>query len=258
MRYLARPPSGIARLHVERLSDWVLGKFQGTLLILMTAVGLLLLITCGNVATLLLAQASARRHEMAVRMSAGAGPGRLLRQLLTESVLLSAAGGALGVLFAWQGVPAIIAVLPEYSVPHEAVIDVNGTVVLFTFAVSVITGILFGMAPALQLRKPEVREAMQWTAVRRVCSQPRRNHGDAPVDRWNTVFERPGAPSRFALVGMVGDEYFSTLRIPLLRGRVFSRHAGTAANDSSSPVAKGRLILGGARSGIVCLHYAVN
>ena len=149
------------KIGVKTLNDWLLGKFQGTLLILMAAVGFLLLIACGNVSILLLARANARRKEIAVRMALGAARSRLIRQFLTESILLALAGGLLGVLLAYRGVPAIVALMPEYSVPHEAFIRVNGIVVLFTFLISVATGILFGMAPALQLAKPDVRDAMQ-------------------------------------------------------------------------------------------------
>lgn len=149
------------QMSVTTLNDWLLGKFKGTLWILMSAVGLLLLIACGNVSILLLARANSRRKEVGVRISLGATQQRLVRQFLTESVLLAFAGGLLGVLLAYRGVPAIVALMPEYSVPHEAVIHVNGMVVLFTFIISVATGILFGMAPALQLAKPDVRDAMQ-------------------------------------------------------------------------------------------------
>ncbi len=149
------------KIRVQFLNDFLLGKFAGTLLILLVAVAFLLLIACGNVSILLLARASARQKEMAVRLSIGATGGRVLQQLLTEAVLLSLTGGLLGVLLAYKGVDAIVALMPQYSVPHEAAIAVNGPVVLFTFAVSVFTGILFGLAPALQLAKTDVNQAMQ-------------------------------------------------------------------------------------------------
>jgi predicted permease len=93
----------------------------------------------------------------------GAARHRVVRQLLTESVLLSLAGGIIGIGLAWVGVPLLVALMPEYSVPHEAAIQVNGAVVLFTFTIAVLTGILFGMAPAFQLAKTDVRDAMQDT-----------------------------------------------------------------------------------------------
>src|SRR5690606_6916554 len=96
----------------------------------------------------------------AVRLSLGASRGRVIRQLLTESIALASAGGLLGVLLAYRGVPALVALMPEYAVPHEAVIHVNGAVVLFSFALSVFAGTLFGMAPALQLAKSDLRGAI--------------------------------------------------------------------------------------------------
>ena len=148
-------------IHVQSLNDFLLGKFKGTLLILLVAVAFLLLIACGNVSILLLARATARQKEIALRLSLGATGARIVQQLLTESVLLSLTGGLLGVLAAYKGVDAIVALMPQFSVPHEAAIAVNGPVVLFTFAVSVFTGILFGLAPALQLAKSDVNQSMQ-------------------------------------------------------------------------------------------------
>jgi predicted permease len=149
------------KIHVQSLNDFLVGRFAGTLLILLASVGFLLLIACGNVSILLLARAATRQKEMAVRLSLGATSGRVMRQLLTESVLLSLTGGLLGVLMAYRGVDAIVALMPQYSVPHEAAIAVNGPVVLFTLAVSVFTGILFGFAPALQLVRTDVNQSMQ-------------------------------------------------------------------------------------------------
>ena len=149
------------RFASQRLNDWLLGKFKGTLLILMAAVAFLLLIACGNVSILLLARAGERQREIATRLSLGASRSRILRQLLTESVILSILGGIIGVLLAYRGVPAIVSLMPEYSVPHEAVIQVNSMVVLFTFVTSVLTGILFGMAPAVQLTQLDLRDPLQ-------------------------------------------------------------------------------------------------
>jgi predicted permease len=139
------------RTEFMSVNEGILGKFANTLLALLAAVGFLLLIACANIANLLLARASARQGEIAVRVALGAGRKRVIQQLLTESVMLSVTGGALGVALAYGGVEAVVALLPEYSVPHEAAIAINVPVLCFAMAVSVLTGILFGLAPALQL-----------------------------------------------------------------------------------------------------------
>jgi predicted permease len=156
-------PEGGFRTQLQSLNESIVGTFSKTLWILLAAVGCLLLIACGNVANLLLARGSTRQTEMAVRSSLGAGRGRIVRQLLTESLLLSLAGGTLGVIAAYKGVSAVAALLPNRSVPKEAVISVNLPVLVFSFGLCFLVALLFGLAPALQLSKPDVNEALKMT-----------------------------------------------------------------------------------------------
>ncbi len=149
------------KLHVVGLNEDFLKRLGGTLALLFSAVVLLLAIGCGNVSILLLARGTARQQEFAVRAALGATRARMVRQLLTESVILSVTGAALGVLLAYKAVTVIIALLPQYSFPHEAVIGVNLPVLLFSVGVALFTGIFFGMVPALQLSRPELSQVMQ-------------------------------------------------------------------------------------------------
>jgi predicted permease len=137
------------------------GEMKSGLQMLFAAVGFLLLIACANVANLQLARTTARAREIAVRMSIGAGRGRVLRQLLSESVLLSVSGGALGIWLAVGAIRVIVALMPEFYVPNEARITVNLYVLVFSFVVSVLTGILFGLTPALQCSRPDLAEALK-------------------------------------------------------------------------------------------------
>jgi putative ABC transport system permease protein len=133
----------------------------GTLALLFGAVGLLLAIGCGNVSILLLARGTARQHEFGVRAAVGASGFRILRQLLTESLLLALAGAVLGVFLAYASLGWIVARLPEYSFPHEADFRVNLTVLLFSVVLAVLTSVVFGLFPALQLAHPEISQTMQ-------------------------------------------------------------------------------------------------
>lgn len=141
--------------------DWLVRGFRPTLYTLAAAVSLLLLIACSNVANMLLARATAREKEMAVRSSLGATRWRLIRQLLMESLLLALGGAALGCLLSYGGIKALVTVIPDGAIPHEAVISLNVPVLLFSLGAAVFTALLFGLAPALQTVRRDVAEPLK-------------------------------------------------------------------------------------------------
>jgi len=171
-------PPNTFRLHVMGINEEFVQQLGGTLYLLFGAVTLLLLIGCGNVSILLLARATARRHEFAVRSAIGASRRRIVRQLLTESLLLSVSGAVAGVVLATLSLNTIVANLPESSFPHEASIHINLAVLLFSIAAAMGTGVLFGLWPALQLSRTEVSQVMQASARKMTGGvSGRRAHG---------------------------------------------------------------------------------
>jgi putative ABC transport system permease protein len=148
-------------VEIETLTNLVVGRFRTTLYIVLAAVGLLLLIGCGNVANLLLARATTREKEFAIRAALGAGRWRIVRQLLVESFLLAVSGALLGTFLAWGGLKSIVALMPERIIPEEAVIRLSLPVLLFTLCVSVLTAIVFGLAPALQVVRRDLNDPLR-------------------------------------------------------------------------------------------------
>ncbi|OLE84787.1 MAG: hypothetical protein AUG07_05855 [Acidobacteria bacterium 13_1_20CM_2_60_10] len=148
-------------VQIESLTNLVVGRFRTTLFIVLAAVGLLLLIGCGNVANLLLARATTREKEFAIRSALGANRWRLIRQLLVESLILAMGGAAVGTLLAWGGLKFLVALMPQQIIPAEAVIRLNTPVLVFTLCVAVLTALVFGLVPALKAARKDLNEPLR-------------------------------------------------------------------------------------------------
>jgi predicted permease len=170
--FRARFPNALgqnAGFTVQPVREMLVRNVQSSLFVLSGAVGFVLLIACANVANLLLARASARRREMAIRAAIGGSRGRIIRQLLTESVMLALAGGLCGLFFGWAGIRALLSIntadLPRVG-ENGGLVGVDWVVVLFTVLVSVATGILFGLIPALQSARTDLTTTLKESGVR--------------------------------------------------------------------------------------------
>jgi predicted permease len=293
---------------VQGLNDWVVKSISGTLYLLFGAVALLLAIGCGNVSILLLARGTSRQHELAVRSAIGAQRLRIVRQLLTEALLLASIGAALGVLTSFLMLAGFKVLLPRWAFAPEVSIRINLPVLLFSVAVALATGVLFGLWPALRLSRAQPGHAMQlntrvvkgsvggrraydllvagqigltllllalagfamegfvklmhkplgydphnilWVGLplhdgtytswagrgayfeqlrARIAAIPGvsmaaiSTSATPPQNVWNGRFEilgKPPAEEQLALIELVSPEFFATLRIPLMQGRIW-------------------------------------
>jgi putative ABC transport system permease protein len=160
------------RIHLVHMKAIAAGPWSGTLLMLFGAVGLLLVIGCANVSILLLARGSATMPELAIRAAIGASRSRIARQLFTESIVISCAGGLLGILLARIGVDLVPRLLPDGTFPAESVVRLSGPVLVFGAALAVLTSVLFGLWPALSLSHPELNQIRRIGASRPAGRMP--------------------------------------------------------------------------------------
>jgi predicted permease len=149
------------KISVRGLAETYTRDLKKTMVLLFGAVALLLAIGCGNVSILLLARGTARQHEFAIRSAVGASSSRIVRQLLTESLLLSLTGAGLGIFVAHQAIGFLVPRLPEYSYPYEADFHINFAVLFFSVGLALLSGIVFGLFPALQSARPQISQVMQ-------------------------------------------------------------------------------------------------
>jgi len=148
-------------VHVGTLGDSVVGRIRATLYTVLAAVGVLLLIACSNVATLMLARATTREKEFALRAALGAGRTRLIRLLIVESLALAMAGAALGLFLAWGGLKALVAALPQEVIPSESVVALNAPVLAVTLGLAVLTALVCGLVPGLESFRRDLSDPLR-------------------------------------------------------------------------------------------------
>jgi predicted permease len=199
-----------SKVDIRSLTYETTQNMGSTLYLLFGAVAMLLAIGCSNVSILLLARGTARQHEFAVRSAVGAGGFRIVRQLLTESLLLAISGTALGILLASRLLSLIVAWLPEGMFPRDVAIHINLPVLLFSVALALLSTVFFGLVPALQMAKPEISHIMQSGTKRTAGSvRGKRLHG--------TLVAAQIALTLLLLTaaGAAIDSFIRVLRIPL-------------------------------------------
>jgi putative ABC transport system permease protein len=198
------------KLELRNMSYRYMHELGSTLGLLFGAVGLLLAIGCGNVSILLLARGTARQQEFAVRSALGASGFRIVRQLLTEALLLALTGAGLGVVLSYRSLGWIVARLPEYSFPREADFHINIPVLFFSVGLALLTGVVFGLFPALQLARPQISQFIQ--------SSTRKVAGTVRGKQWHSVLIAGQIALTLLLMSAAGTAiqgFTRMMRIPL-------------------------------------------
>ena len=224
------------KVDVESLGYWTNHQIGGTLYLLFAAVAMLLAIGCGNVSILLLARGTAREHEFAVRSAVGASGSRIVRQLLTEALILSLTGAGLGILLAYRALSLIVAWLPQNIFPPATDISVNLPVLFFSVGLAMLTGVLFGLFPALQVAKPEVSQVMK--------SNSQKVAGNAHGKRMHSVLITGQIALTLLLLTAAGaaiEGFLRMMRMPLGYDPHNVMSVGIPVHDDTYPTWPGRV-----------------